>query len=109
VFFDKNACESYILKKLHNPLVPVCPRCRTIASDLATIENFVALDRCRCKSCGKWYTATTGTILHGTSMDMRQVVLLAALTALDVPLKIIARKVGMHPDSVRIWQRKLSL
>lgn len=99
-FLDSLRCREWVLNRLH-PEGVCCPDCRT---DIT--EGLSPFDRRRCKKCGKWFTALTGTFLHGAQLDTEQVFLLAVLSGLCVDKKEIARIIGIHPDSVRLWQTK---
>lgn len=99
-FLDVRRCREWVLKRLH-PEGVHCPGCGA-----AIDPDLNPLDRRRCKQCGKWFTALTGTFLHGAQLEPEQVVLLAVLSELDVNKKVIARILDIHPDSVRLWQAK---
>lgn len=99
-FLNSSRCREWVLKQLH-PGGVGCPDCGA-----AITEGLSPFDRRKCKKCGKWFTALTGTFLHGAQLEPEQVFLLAVLSGLGVDKKEIARILGIHPDSVRLWQAK---
>lgn len=103
-FLDVRKCRDWVLKRLH-PEGFHCPECGEAITDHTTILNLEAFNRKHCK-CGKWFTALTGTFLHGAQLEPEQVFLLAVLSGLGVDKKEIARILDIHPDSVRLWQGK---
>lgn len=107
-FFNEGKCREVILKILH-PDGACCPECGATFESEAMIKNFWELRRCHCDACNKWFTAATGTILHGSQMSMRQVFILAILLSLGVKDEIIARACGISSGTVRLWRLKFSI
>ena len=106
--FDEAYCRLWILKKLH-PGDIRCPECNATIQDNTTWHNFWKGKRCVCKACERGFTATSGTFLHGTQLDFRQLFMLAVLAnykAGGLDTKSIATAVGISPDTVRIWERR---
>ena len=64
---------------------------------------------CCCKDCGKYFDARTGTVLAGTTLDFRQVLLLSLLLAVGVPVRQVADRLQLHESTVRDWRDRLSL
>lgn len=60
----------------------------------------------RCGSCGKFFTALTGTFLAGTHMNYREIVLLALFLSLDLPFKKIGQLLEISQETVRLWKMK---
>lgn len=106
-YFNEEACRQWILETLH-PDGAYCPACKNKITDDITRNNFSAMRRCKCKHCGKWFSATVGTILHNSQLSMRQAFALAVLISLGLGNKQIAKIIGIHPDSVRLWRLRLN-
>lgn len=106
-FFSEDRCREWILKKLH-PEGAYCPFCRNKITDETTLKNFWTLKRCVCKNCNKWFSATYNTIIHGSHLTMAQAFALAVFLALGIDNKQIAKIIGIHPESVRIWRSKFN-
>ena len=102
---DEKACRMWVLNRLHQSGAH-CPQCK---ADIQEAETFWDLGRCRCKACGKWFTATTGTILQGVQLRPDELYLLAVLSGLGVEIKEVARIVRVQPDTVRLWQGKFKI
>lgn len=93
--------------KILHPDGAFCPYCHFELTN-GSAEKFWAMQYTTCRACGKRFLATKGTILHNTSLSMRQAFALACLIALGLSNKQIAEIVGIHPDSVRLWRLKLN-
>lgn len=106
-FLDESFCIQYILDKLH-PRSTQCPHCKQDIKDDTTLDNFFAAKRCQCKSCKRWFTATTGTFLQGSQLNARQIVLLMLLLGYQINNRDIARILSVHPDTVSLWQKKIN-
>lgn len=104
-FLSESKCTAWVLNALH-PQGPHCPECEIKIYDQTTIGNFWALCRCRCKNCGKFFNALTGTMLHGSQLDQKQVYLVALGIALELPVKAIAKFTGITEASVYAWQKR---
>lgn len=105
-FFGEAACRQWILKTLH-PDGAFCPHCQSAVSNISAAK-FWNMQYMACRACGKRSLATKGTILHNSSLSMRQAFALACLIALGLSNKQIAEIVGIHPDSVRLWRLRLN-
>lgn len=107
-FFDFDFCVHYILQKLH-PLGVQCPDCKKNITDETILKNFFARKRCQCKSCKRWFTAMTGTFLQGSQFNAREIILLMLLLGYQISVNEIARVLSIHPDTVKLWQRKINV
>jgi len=109
---DDSACKKLILQLLY-PSGPECPHCGEKIKKEITLKNFSSLSRCKCEVCKRWFTATSKTILQNSQLSPREIVLLAVLSEEDERLysikmqEKIAQVLKIHPDTVRLWQRKL--
>lgn len=102
-FLDADRCAAFIVDGLHGDAAR-CPECRTDL-DGERRARFRSFGRVRC-TCGKWFSATTGTPLHKAKIDRRQLVLIAYLLSLGVDPARIATAAGVDPETVRIWRLK---
>ena len=99
-------CRKLILPRFH-PDGAYCPVCHQMIGERAK-ESFWAGKKIHCKSCGKWFSATTGTILNNTKLDYKAIYLLLVLPALGLDNREIAGIIGIHRDSVRNWRKRLN-
>jgi len=109
-FIDEAAVREFILHQLHPGPLPTCPECGAALDDETTQRNFWGGRRCTCKSCRRWFSATTGTYLQGTQMSFAQVFLLCnliELSTVEITPGRIAEAVGVSVDTVRIWKSRL--
>jgi transposase-like protein len=104
-FFDEARCREWILKKLH-PGGAFCPVCQRSINDGRRRYHFWNGDRLNCEHCGKYFTALTGQIFSGTHLDFNRLFLLAVLTGAGIKDKIIANKLKLSPESIRLWRIK---
>ena len=105
-FLDRLYCRRWIIDRLH-PSGPCCPRGHALTGGL--IERFREGKRVKCPTCGRFFTAFSGTVLSGTIMEAHQFVALLLLHRLNVPNSDIARIIGLSQEAVRLWRRKLRL
>jgi transposase-like protein len=104
-FLDLEKCRSWILAKVH-PSGARCPDCESSITDPVRLRRFWTLERLRCPSCAKMFTALTGTFLTGSHMDPREIVLLTILLAVGMSNATIARILNNSPETIRLWNRK---
>lgn len=107
-FLDEARCTEWILKRMH-PEGAFCPACKNKIEDETTLNNFWWLRRCKCKHCNKWFSAYSGTFLYNSHLTPQQAVLLAVQIAQGNPRKVIAKMLGIHPDTVRLWQKRFGM
>lgn len=104
---DQAACLEWLLHVLHNGRA-VCAGCgNDIISDRQRAA-FMGLKRVCCKDCGRWFDAKTGTILSATTLEPRQVLLLALLLGIGRPVAEISARIGIHESTVRDWRDRLT-
>jgi transposase-like protein len=104
MFFDEAACREWILKRSH-PDGERCPGCHEKISP-KQLERFYAAERVKCCSCGKFFTALTGTFLSGCQLSFAEVIALAMFLSPDITDKKIADVLCMSAANVRIWRMK---
>lgn len=97
----------WAIDQMH-PDGPRCPHCQVVIAEEKRLERWYQCERLRCKEagCRRFFTSLTGTILHSSKLDPREIYFLAALSALEVPAARIAVCMGIHRDTVRNWQEK---
>jgi len=62
--------------------------------------------RCKCKSCGKTFSVTTGTALYGLKKGHDLFVLVVTLLAFGCPVQAIVKAMGLDERTVRSWWLK---
>ena len=103
---DAAACRDWIMARTH-PAGPACPWCGKPVSSPRLQATWQNLGRVQCRTCGRFFTGLTGTILSKTGLDCRGYVLLCLLLALGAGDQAIARKLGINRETVRRWRRRL--
>ena len=101
---DPKACRRWTLERLH-PDGPRCPHCGRPPRPTQQ-PAFWGLRRLDCPHCGRWYTALTGTMLHGCKLDIRKVFLIAACLALGLSTSATAAQAGVSTETVRLWRAR---
>jgi transposase-like protein len=104
-FLDDEFCRLWILKKLHPGTEHLCPQCRTPITG-STLQHFWEAKRIRCGACGKFFTALSGTIISGCHLDFRSLIILGVFLGLGIRYGLIAAKLGINQETVRLWQKK---
>jgi len=100
-------CRAFILRQIHQRAC--CPGCLVEIQGERAQASFWSGARVCCKSCGKYFDARTGTVLAGTTLDFRRVLLLALLFGAGVPVRQVADRLQLHESTVRDWRDRLSL
>jgi transposase-like protein len=104
-YLDEVACRTWILKGLHGNNAH-CPGCGALILDMKRLQRFWGVQRLRCKECKAFFTALTDTIFSGCHMSLREIYLMLILLSLGVKDKIIADKLNMSQESIRLWRLK---
>jgi transposase-like protein len=105
VFFDEKQCREWVLRRLH-PIEQVCPHCETEILDETRLQRFWSGSRIKCRKCGAFFTALTGTFLAGSHFDFRQIILIAVFLGLGVSSDKIAAALGITQETVRLWKKR---
>ncbi len=105
-WLDADRCRDWLLRRLH-PRGPACPACGCPPVSKAKLAAFYAGRRLRCARCGRFYSATSGTLLEGAKVSPAQVVLLALCQALEIPLPTTAALCGVNANTIRFWRNRL--
>ena len=103
---DVHMCREWVLQQLH-PDGAYCPGCDKKIDGDDALDNFWEERRTYCKFCHKQFTARTDTAINGTGLDMREIYLFCLLVEFAVLDKRIAEVLGIHPDSVGNWKRRI--
>lgn len=98
-------CARWVIARLH-PEGAACPRCSAAVSGESRLEKWYQFEQIRCQSCHAKFTAATGTHLNGSKLEIREIYLIAALSALGVSPVKIATTLRVHVDTVSNWQDK---
>lgn len=106
-FLDEGVCIRWIIRELHSPVIK-CPRCSMIILDSRRLRRFWSVERIRCERCGAFFTALTDTIFSGCHLGLREIYLMLVLLDLGVKDKIIAEKLKVSQEAIRLWRKKLS-
>ena len=62
--------------------------------------------RCKCKTCGKTFSVTTGTALYGLKKGHDIFVIVVTLLAFGCPVQAIVKAMGLDERTVRSWWLK---
>lgn len=101
-FFDERKCRVWLLNSLHHGQIN-CPKCQT-RQDLEHIaEKFYSLQRIRCAKCESRFNALSRTVMSGTKLDARQIVLLFVLKRAGVQNRTIAKLAGVSESTACRW------
>lgn len=103
-FLDEAVCRQWIIERLH-PGGAICPECGKELSDKCQ-ERFWNNERIKCKYCGKWFTALTGTMFQGIHMDFRAIIILALFLGMNQAASTVACFIGGNENTVRSWRSK---
>lgn len=103
-WLDETTCRMWVLLRLHHGGA-CCPGCGCpITSDQRLA--FSQFKRIVCGSCGKYFTALSGTFLSGIQGDLRQPIMMAYLIGLGLPDSAIADQLGVARSSVWRFRKK---
>ena len=104
-FLDEESCRRWILDNIYHEKDFSCPQCSAPLT-VKGLLRFRTAERVRCHACGKFFTALTGTFLQGCHLTFRQIILLAVFLYFGIRHTVIAGKVGISEETVRLWQKK---
>lgn len=93
-----------------NPQAQFCPNEVCPARGKVSAGNIVIHSqeeqRYKCKTCGRTFSATTGTMLYGIKTGVEVVVLVITLLAHGCPVQAIVAAFGLDERTVRSWLLK---
>jgi transposase-like protein len=104
-YLDETACRSWILKAIHGTGEAHCPECQVTLSGIAS-QRFWEGRRICCRSCGKYFTAMTGTFLGGCHLSFQEIILFAVFLYFKIPAAAIAKILKISNETVRLWEIK---
>lgn len=99
-WLDEMTCRMWVLLRLHHRGAS-CPGCGSPIGENQR-PAFSAFNRIRCRNCGKYFNALSGTFLSGVKTDLRRVVMMAYLIGLGLPDTMIAKRMGV--DRSLVWR-----
>ena len=104
-FLDETACREWVLSAIHGNGSVHCPGCR-VENEGRALQRFWEGKRIRCRQCGKFFTALTGSFLTGCHMTYSEVILLAVFLHFGIHHREIARILKISTETVRLWEVK---
>ncbi len=101
---DESACRRLVLRLIRSEH-PTCPACGTILDDhrVGRLFDGKPVDCC----CGVQSSGRTGTILEGSTISDRQLVLMLTMMFWDFSAPEIAQAVGCSKQSVYNWRNRM--
>lgn len=104
-WLDGEVCRRWVLNQVHQDGA-FCPGCGSpVVGQSAGL--FWQGKPISCRTCGKEFTARTGTILAGKNLSYREMVLMAWLMADGKTNAEIAGVIGCNRETVRLWRQVL--
>jgi transposase-like protein len=103
-FLDAGRCASFVLEQLHGEGAR-CPQCGAELQGQKR-ETFRSWGRVHCSECGKWFSATTGTPLHKSKIDVRQLILISMLLSEGITVRRIAEMTELSAATIASWWLK---
>jgi len=104
-FLDEAKCRNWIITMIYGDGAASCPECRAELEGKALLRFWEGRRIC-CRSCGKYFTALTGTFLAGCHLTFTEVVLLAVFLYFSIPPREVARILRISQETVRLWEIK---
>lgn len=104
---NPRSCRLWIIRQLH-PRGAFCPSCHKPVSE-RSLPKFLNNEKVKCSECGKFFTALTGTFIAGTHMDFAEIFFLSLCLEIGLSAKSIADRMGLDPDTVRLWRDRFRL
>lgn len=97
----------FLVELLH-PKGPHCRKCGALFTDQRRVERFYRFERIQCPTCGVFCTAATGTIIHKSEFDPREIILLAVGIEFGLTDKAIAKLLACSSETIRTWRIKFA-
>ena len=106
--FNEKVCRVWILQQLH-PEGVTCPDCGAVVTSEKVLSTWENLGRVSCRSCSRYFTAASGTILQGAKLDIQTLYALALLLNFKVPIVRVAQTLKISYGTVSSWEIRLKL
>jgi hypothetical protein len=107
-FLDSECCATWLMSKIH-PDGPHCPGCGVGINDEKRLKALLSDKRIRCPQCGRFFSMLSRSFLSGTHLGCSEIVLLALLLGLDVPIKTVSGLTRQTDETVRTYERKFRM
>ena len=104
---DPDHCREWLIDWLH-PDGAACPKCGYVPKRRAAARWRKGTRVC-CYDCKTYYSAWSGTILSGAHMGPVALVLMFYLMGLGLPEKVIAARLQVSPDTIKLWRNKIKI
>ncbi|MDY6903709.1 MAG: transposase [Thermodesulfobacteriota bacterium] len=104
-FLDDERCQEFLFTILHRN-GSRCPECNGRLNDRKT-SRFWHGKTVKCSGCGKIFTAKTGTILAGKSLNAKDILLMFWLIKRNFSDIDIAKIISCHRETVRLWRQMI--
>ncbi|MGA1846893.1 hypothetical protein [Deferribacter abyssi] len=101
-FLDEGKCRKYLLEIFY-PEGARCPICGKLVPE-KSVQRFWENKKMKCPYCGKFYFATSKTVLSAKKLSFRQIYLIALFLGLGVNPYKIAELVGCDKKIVYYWR-----
>lgn len=105
---NEKDCRTWILKQLH-PKGVTCPDCGAAVTSEKVLSTWENMGRISCRSCSRFFTAASGTILQGAKLDIQTLYALALLLSFNVPFTRVAQTLKISYGTVNSWEIRLKL
>ncbi|MBN2570296.1 MAG: hypothetical protein JXB42_12780 [Deltaproteobacteria bacterium] len=101
---DRDYCRRRILEAFHGN-DPACPKCDTTLTD-SQLQSFWNLSRVKCRNCGMFFTALTGTIFSGSQLDLETIFFIAVFLELGISNRDLASYTDLSIETIRLWRHR---
>lgn len=102
---NEDACRDWFLRKLH-PEGARCPKCGVEITSEKKTRSFWEMKRVGCLSCGRTFSAVTGTPLHKIGIEFRVLYLLLFMVSHGVRPNKMASQLGISTGAAYLWANK---
>ena len=103
IYFSERRCREWLVSELH-PEGAFCPSCGHDHNSESVLQLVYSLKRIRCRSCGRKFSAYSGTVFEHTRLGPRQIVAMLTLFRMGRSNAEIARAANMNRSTVSRWR-----
>ena len=107
-WLDSGVCRKWVLSRLF-PAGPRCPDCGAAVRPGRATDSWWQLRRVHCLECGSRYRSTKGSFLQGSTLDFRQVVILAWAFSCGLTNSAAAKVAEVDNKTARFWRLRLAV